>query len=589
MRGAVAEQKNGLRLYGIALAVTVFFTVLVYLCFPFRLDLNDDVLMKDILSGAYTGVPDGHNIQMLYPLGAFLAGLYRMIPALPWYGIFLCGTQTVCLSLILGRAMKCAQTQKGKGWTVFFFLAFAAVLLLPHVVFYQYTVTCALCAGTAAFLLYSGRGRGNDGAALVLLVLAYLVRSEMLLLVLPLCGVALLYRVLCDKESQDGSEEPDRRWLKSNVTFAVILLAGLCICFITNAIAYGKENWKTFVVLFNNRTELYDFHRLPAYEEHEEFYTSIGLSQSEQELLVNYNYGLDESITKDTLGAVADYAAAIESKDVSGTETLSPVSRYLYRLRNFSLPAGYLFPQSDMPWNLLTILCYILWLVQLRSLRNIWKPALLFMCRSALWMYILVRGRDPVRITHGLYLVELLIIIGVIITGIQNHAGEKPDMRKKITNGFIIGLPVLALLLCYGSTVPVVKNEITARIETEERFRPLFDYMDDHPENFYYMDVFTWVPYIEPLFAKNGMRPANRDICGGWACKSPVYEEKLAAFSFSDMQSALLCENVFFVLQTGADTDWLVAYYRDKGMAVRLTETERIGDAFLVYRVSTDN
>ena len=24
-------------------------------------DLNDDVLMKDILSGAYTGVPEGHN------------------------------------------------------------------------------------------------------------------------------------------------------------------------------------------------------------------------------------------------------------------------------------------------------------------------------------------------------------------------------------------------------------------------------------------------------------------------------------------------------------------------------------------------
>ena len=159
MSGMVAEQKNNLRLYGIAFAVVACYTVLAYLCFPFRLDLNDDVLMKDILSGAYTGVPDGHNIQMQYPLGAFLAGLYRLIPSLPWYGIFLCGTQTLCLSLILGRAMACVKTKKGRGWTVSFFLAFAAALLLPHVVFYQYTVTCALCAGTAAFLLYSGARR----------------------------------------------------------------------------------------------------------------------------------------------------------------------------------------------------------------------------------------------------------------------------------------------------------------------------------------------------------------------------------------------------------------------------------------------
>ena len=41
--------------------------------FDFYYDLNDDVLIKDILSGVYSGTPDGHTMKQMYPLGALLA------------------------------------------------------------------------------------------------------------------------------------------------------------------------------------------------------------------------------------------------------------------------------------------------------------------------------------------------------------------------------------------------------------------------------------------------------------------------------------------------------------------------------------
>ncbi|MDD3206527.1 MAG: hypothetical protein PHS74_12470, partial [Lachnospiraceae bacterium] len=41
--------------------------------FDYYYDLNDDMLMKDIISGSYTGMPNGHNIQMLYPISWFLS------------------------------------------------------------------------------------------------------------------------------------------------------------------------------------------------------------------------------------------------------------------------------------------------------------------------------------------------------------------------------------------------------------------------------------------------------------------------------------------------------------------------------------
>ena len=58
--------------------------------FDFFYDLNDDMVIKDILSGAYTGTPDGHTNQMLYPLGLILGFFYQVLPKAPVFGIFLC-------------------------------------------------------------------------------------------------------------------------------------------------------------------------------------------------------------------------------------------------------------------------------------------------------------------------------------------------------------------------------------------------------------------------------------------------------------------------------------------------------------------
>ena len=52
----------------LALAVTAVNVLIMGICFDFYYDLNDDTMMSDIMSGAYSGVPDGHNMQTLYPL-----------------------------------------------------------------------------------------------------------------------------------------------------------------------------------------------------------------------------------------------------------------------------------------------------------------------------------------------------------------------------------------------------------------------------------------------------------------------------------------------------------------------------------------
>ena len=50
----------------------------------------------------------------------------------------------------------------------------------------------------------------------------------------------------------------------------------------------------------------------------------------------------------------------------------------------------------------------------IRVLKISWKLGLLFLVRTMLWMFILMRERAPERITHSLYLMELCILAAML-------------------------------------------------------------------------------------------------------------------------------------------------------------------------------
>ncbi len=181
--------------------------------YDYYYDLNDDVLIKDLMAGVYTGEPEGHNIQVLYPLSLAISLGYRIFPRMPVYGIFLCLCQYGCLWLIMERSLCFCKRTQGK-----IFLAAAEVtgvcgLFLEHLVFVQYTVTSALLSAAAAFLFLTsqensafseeevvpegktvGRFIRRNIPSILLAVLSFQLRTEMMGLLMPLLCVAGLYR-----------------------------------------------------------------------------------------------------------------------------------------------------------------------------------------------------------------------------------------------------------------------------------------------------------------------------------------------------------------------------------------------------------
>lgn len=135
-----------------AFAFTALLALLFAYLFDFYYDLNDDTMIKDILSGAYTGRPSGFCIQMLYPLGWCIALLYKAIPAVPWYGLFLCLCQFGVFFLIAVRLLFLMR----RTWTRIAALtaetALAFGLFLRQFVIIQYSVTAGICMAGAVFL-----------------------------------------------------------------------------------------------------------------------------------------------------------------------------------------------------------------------------------------------------------------------------------------------------------------------------------------------------------------------------------------------------------------------------------------------------
>ncbi len=601
----------------LALAAVLCMMLFVGVKFDYYYQANDDVYIKNILSGVYTGTPESHNIQMHYPISLLLSLLYRIAGNLPIYGLFLCACHYGAGFLMLSRAAKLMEKTSGKVFVVALLSVLFTGLLLPELVAMQYTVSCAMLAGAAAFRFYTtpeGLGvrefvKANIGNVLLVL-LAFLVRSEMLLLVLPLICVTGLFKWFSCRPA--FTKENAGRYFG---VFGLILL-GLALAQLTHSLAYGSGKWKSFTEFFDARTELYDYQFIPSYEENQEFYEALGLSEAEQVLLENYNFGLDEEITTEVLADTAAYAGKIKEEGL-------PFSKHFRRA--FSDYQYKLTHESDYPWNILVLAAYALLLLlawKNKSYSYIWKLPFLFFVRTGLWMYIIMGNRYPDRITHSLYFMEFVILLLLLL---EQCRREREQAQKRFAKApalirgwqsasfTILAVLVLGILGFQSLFVHVgrMEEECNRRDYANREIEALDAYCRKNPENFYFVDVYSAVSctdyvmsteaieYSEKAFYRVDNSIANYDLMGGWVIKSPLTAKKLQKFGMeagngiSAMEQGLLDRNqVYVIIKTENSTDWLKDYFavkRNVQTAVDVVDTICVEEdaVYTVYKFST--
>ena len=617
------------------------------MAWDYYFDLNDDVLIRDILSGVYTGEPEALTAQLLWPLSALLAGLYRVLPGVPVFGAFLWLCQAGSIFLILKRSLdavsgsaapgkiRAAGTSSVGGSLKKLCLSLLETLLIAacllyHLVFVQYTVTAGLLATAAIFTFLTVRERESERAvtfwlrclpAALLFWLAFCLRSEMGLLLLPLAGVGGIWKWAA--RAMRGPVFTGRNAASFLGLFGLIL-AGVLACFGADRLACSDPEWQEFEALFDARTQVYDFYdaSLRSFEENREFYEGLGLSETQCELLVNYNYGADDAIDAQVMEQIAAYGRKTRGAFMHSLS--EGVWLYVQRLKNNRS----IVPDDQLPWlaleggfaALLLAAAFVRWRAARKQKRQerdggnerewkdrkafpkesgiLWKLLLLGAVRSGLWMYLILRERVPERISHPLYFCELLMLAWLLldtVCGMRQTSGQQSSGWQ--TSG-PEGLParlirIAALVLSLAAIVIWLPRE-TERTDAEYARREQVNAVNlaalsrYRQENLYLADVMSTVDFSEKLFTEK-IRPGNYDLLGGWMCKSPHSEKKLAAFGYESMGQAVLSgENVRFVGE--ADTDWswlteLLAEHGGNGELVLEEEITAEGRSLYIWRL----
>lgn len=589
---------------------TLLLFVMVFWHWDFYFDLNDDSLMRDILSGAYTGTPEPANIQMLYPLSAAISFFYRLQGGIEWYGIFLLCCQFGSLLLILFSVLKGKYSFRKRLLWAGGILAGLMALSGSHLVYVQYTVTVAfLCTAAAGLLLaerdayFSSGSRslhptGGILAALCLLWTAFLLRTEMTLLLLPLVMTAVLHIVVMRPEPLKKSFLSGRTIQKLAV-FSILLLTGMGIGKIWDTAALSSAEWREFRRYFDARTELYDFYfyDMPSYEENSAFYHSVGMEKPSVTLLENYNFGLDDSLDAEKLERITDQARKIHGEKV----TFSGQVRLALRAY-----AGRILHGEDRGTGRMVLLGYVVLLFMATAEiilsgrrkeknRMRWKLAgcilWLWFIRSGLWLFILYRGRAPERIVDSLLLIEWVLETGLFMLAAENFRESIPEKKLRPAECVLILLWICWLLpafLTLRGTGAGIGKEQLRRENINREYLALQTYCAAHPENFYFVDVYSTVAYSDRMFSEQPGAGTfrNYDLMGGWACKSPLFMKKLKQAGYASMLEAVLREeNCRVVSHADRPLKWLEDYCLAQGYRVSAVKCDKIDKIWVVYDI----
>ena len=527
------------------------FALAAFLCRPVFY-LNDDVTMRSILSGIYTGVPDGHVVYMKYPLTGMLSLLYRLTDKLPWLELFFAG----CL---IWAVAEMVSVGKGKEKEMFWELLPGILFVLPFFFYMHYTIIAAVLAGTAAFLLCAGQ----KVKPAVFWLVAWMIRSQVAYLVLPFLGVALLWRMTEVKKID----------LKSEAAFLLktggIALAGLLLCVGVNSLAYANSDWKEYLAYNDARTELFDYTNFHSTDYYSENYEMYGMTEREFQVLDTYNTMLDASINKEKLQDISEriHRWMVQEREEAAW-IRECVKQYYYQFR---------YPDSFyvILWiGMFGILMFLL--VLARNWRGIFLMVCLGAGRSMIWIYLIYQGRFPERIIVSLYVIELLLLAGMLKT----LNGDRRYVVLKAV--FVLGA---ACLLTEQTKAEIPKLRAQAGVQAE--WDVLKEYCRDNVENLYLLDVFSAVEYGGFQYETDC---GNLMLAGGWMSASPLAGQRFADRGAIDGGQAL-CDDpqTIFLADKTVDVTWLEKYLTERFGACMLQPGEEIvcseDKVFVEYQV----
>lgn len=290
----------------LAFGINIIFFV-VYTCF-FELlhETNDDLALSFLVEGAY-GERTEYLVYQNVLWGKLLIGLYSLIPAIKWYNILM---YLMLFLTFLALTYVFIRVQGRKMGLV----SSTALLLFcgyySYVVFQYSRIAPLATAGGLILLFYAiEHAQSKVEKTIGILVGALLavwgsmLRFQMFALAVVLVGGVIgLYKVWqIVKEKQSD-------WVKQIGTYVLVfgtVGALSLLCYVIDGMHYSSdEEWSKYQEFNKVRTELWDY-GFPDYEENQEAYESVGISENDYNYYLMWNMD-EEVMTIENLQVIAD-------------------------------------------------------------------------------------------------------------------------------------------------------------------------------------------------------------------------------------------------------------------------------------------
>lgn len=547
----------------------------VYRSMGFVYAIADDVIMRDIASGAFTGTPDGHLIFVQYALGWLLSRLYLMNRTVDWYGFFMAGAMFFSLAAVLYRGLA---AEKSFRWKLIYAVAALGVwttTLLFHAAQFEWTVS-AVALGAAALYLYVSAGQESRRVTeeiliWLLLVFTYGIRSDVFLMTLPGFGIAFLWKTV----RRNG-----KKW---EIKLRELILPGLVffsigLLILAEKTAYRGEEWKEFQRFQTARSEVYDYEGVPSYEADSEFFqNTLGISSEEVRALRHYALylvdGLDAGMMEDL-----SQEASLQNGAARGLRVRLKAGIKLAVTEFLGSAYGTVSLAAAAFFSLSLIL---LW----KKKKSLYIPVFLFLCaHGGLWLVLGYAGRLPERVAFSLHLVMLGALAGLFMAVWNRETEQKKRMQCIL--GFLCLIFAGAAAWQWKSSAESNRE----KLEVDTCYQSFKEACKSQEERLYFIETYMAEPVGGAKVTAHGNFALNRCLTlGDWYSTSPLDRERMETLGIRNVGQTLLEDpQAFLVVRDAPDPGFYASYVDWKYPEAKLVlkEIKEVeGRNFYLYQI----
>lgn len=540
---------------------------------------NDDLYLQELVSGVMTGTPESHLNYIGYLTGLVLSNLYKILPAVPWYGLWLC----VCFyGSILYTAVRLSGFLESRKARILFWAGASLVsysFLWYHLIQLQYTTVTAVLAAAGIVTFICAKDSTdikeylrNNIPGFVFFGLAFELRNKACFMVLAVLVVLVIVKILQHK-----------KMLQSLLAYMGIMIAMIALLSVVEKAAYASDKWQEFRRYNVARENLLDFKGYPSYDSYTEIYEQLGISSSA------YN------------GAKHHYQLLLEENiDAEAFETLYALENREYHfkalLKDF-IKLQY-FSSDDYPLNILVYAIYVgavLIAIFTHKKGVLWQVTGLFATRNVIWAYLVFGGRIVPWVTQGLYIMEAMVLLSILISNtVWQNETSKPLSRAYKLMPFVFGLGLAGCIFVGIVHMNAVVSQHKLKQIQADNYIELRTYCAGHAENIYLADVLSLYESNQYALDTEETWAANMVLLGGWPVKSP-WSDRIADNYGIDSYYEAVCTsgNVYFIFKdtTSAGYEYLEEYLADKGggsLEIADTFTTSHGERYLILQLGSE-